>query len=194
MLKCPHIHSCACSANRIIINIVNQFNEFLRDAAKGNPNQPDSLQKLKADAGITLTLTNAEDPDAVGCFVMYRVAWYVAGDMAAVVNFFMLFDQYLQFKAKQLARATNFEVHIYPFTGVDLSSLEEQMSYTPIVHHDPSDTLPLKVFAAHPPMTKKILQFNFEPLGDETLNLVITGPAIYHVWVWRECIFACLPL
>ena len=39
-------------------------------------------------------------------------------------------------------------MHIYPFIDIDLSSLGEQMAYSPIVHHEPSKTLPLKVFQA----------------------------------------------
>ena len=73
------------------VNLVAQFNEFLREQSK-NGGSVDSLQKLKTDAGITLTLTTTDDPDGVGTFVQYRAAWYVAGDAAGLANFFMLFD------------------------------------------------------------------------------------------------------
>ena len=80
------------------INIVAQFNEFLKSK---NDESIDNLQKLKAAAGITLVLTNADDPEGCGTFVQYRAAWYVAGKADALTNFFMLFDEYMQFKAKQ---------------------------------------------------------------------------------------------
>ena len=60
----------------VSINIVHQFGEYLRDTAKGNPSMPDSLQKLQNEAGIRLILANTEDPDAIGCFKQYRVAFY----------------------------------------------------------------------------------------------------------------------
>ena len=60
------------------VNIVNQFNDFLRDSARANPSMPDSVQKLQNDAGIKLVLANLEDPDQLGCFKQYRVAFYIA--------------------------------------------------------------------------------------------------------------------
>ena len=44
------------------VNLVAQFNEFLREQAKGG-GTVDTLQKLKAEAGISLVLTNLDDPD-----------------------------------------------------------------------------------------------------------------------------------
>ena len=42
----------------ISVNIVNQFNEFLKENAKSSPGLPDSVQKLQAEAGIRLVLAN----------------------------------------------------------------------------------------------------------------------------------------
>ena len=60
-------------------------------------------------------------------------------------------------RSKQLARATPFEVHIYPHTSVghELSVLGDQMSYAPVTIHEPSRVLGLKYFAAHPCVGKK---------------------------------------
>ena len=113
---------------------------------------PDSLQKLQNEAGIKLVLANTEDPDFIGCFKQYRVAFYIAGGQDSLENFFALLDNYFTYKAKALARATPFEVHVYPYINVDLSSLRETMSYQPITHHAASnDGLPLKVFQAPSP-------------------------------------------
>ena len=100
----------------ISINVVNQFNEFLRENARSSPGLPDSVQKLQAEAGIKLVLANTEDPDGIGSFVQYRVAFYIAGENDSLINFFMLLDGYLTYKAKQLARAT-------PFEGISTSTL-----------------------------------------------------------------------
>ena len=166
----------------ITVNILASFNDFLKENARSNAGMPDTVQKLQADAGIKLVMTNQDDPDNVGCFVQYRVAFYVAGEADSLSNFFMLLDSYFQFKAKQLARATPFEVHIYPFIDIDLSSLGEQMAYSPIVHHEPSTNLPLKVFQAQPVTGKRVLTLNFEPESDSELNLVITG----NTWNFRD--------
>ena len=105
----------------VTVSIVNQLNDFLKENARTSPGLPDSVQKLQAEAGIKLVIANTEDPDGIGSFVQYRVAFYVAGDSDALTNFFMLLDGYLNYKSKQLARATPFQVHIYPYADVDLN-------------------------------------------------------------------------
>ena len=89
------------------------------------------------------------------------------GEFDSLTNAFHLFDGFLQFKSKQLARATPFEVHIYPHVSVGsgLSALADQLSYTPIEIHDPAKVLVLKFYQAHPCVGKKILCFYFEPNG-----------------------------
>ena len=83
--------------------------------------------------------------NSLGCFVQYRVSFYVAGEIESLTNAFMLLDGYLQYKNKQLARATPFEVHKHPHTAVgDLSSLRDQMTYPSITVHDAANNLPLK--------------------------------------------------
>jgi len=98
-------------------------------------------------------------PQGLGCYVQYRVAFYVAGEVDALTNAFMLLDGYFQFMAKRLARATPFEIHIYPHDSVEdaLSSLEETMSYKPITVHAPGKDLLLKWCQAHPAVSKQIL-------------------------------------
>ena len=157
----------------ISINIVNQFNEFLKDNATKSPGLPDSVQKLQQDAGIKLVLANTEDPDGIGTFVQYRVAFYMAGDAESLTNFFMLFDGYLNFKAKQLARATPFDVHIYAYTDVDLNGLADQMSYKPLQVHAPSVDLPLRLFEAQPVQGKRVLSINFEPEACHPIIIVV---------------------
>ena len=147
----------------ISVNIVNQFNEFLKENAKTSPGLPDSVQKLQAEAGIRLVLANTEDPDSIGTFVQFRVAFYVAGELDSLTNFFMLLDGYLTYKSKQFARATNFEVHIRPYIDVALNGLAGQMSYSPLEVHEPADNLRLKVFQAQPVVGKRVLSFYFDP-------------------------------
>ena len=110
------------------------------------------------------------------------MAWYVAGEIDQVINFFNLLDNYLLRKAKQFARATPFEVNIYPYTDVDLESLPDQMSYKPIKVHPCGRDLPLKLFEAHPVVGKKVLTLNFETEATTELSLVITG----NTWNFRD--------
>ena len=123
-----------------------------------------------------------KDPEALGCFVQYRAAFYIAGGQDSLLNFFMLMDGYFQHRSKQLARATPFEVHIYPYIDVDLNGLSETMSYTPVTQHPQSRSLPLKLFEAHPVVGKKVLCFFFEAESDYELSLVITG----NTWNFRD--------
>ena len=60
----------------ISVNIRRALEEFLKENAK---TLPDSLSKLNSDCGIKLVLTSKDDKDNLGCFIQYRVAFYVAG-------------------------------------------------------------------------------------------------------------------
>ena len=140
------------------------------------------MQKLQQEAGIKLVLTNTEDPDSIGTFVQYRAAFYVAGEMESVVNFFLLLDGYFNFKARQLARATPFEVRVHPHCEIILDSLKEQMSYATIEFHEPTNDLPLKVFEAHPVNSKRVITLYFEPEDEATVSMVIVG----NTWNYRD--------
>ena len=71
------------------MNIVAQFNEFLKQK---NDASIEHLQQLRTNSGITLVLTNQDDPEGCGTFVQYRAAWDVAGKRDALANFFALVD------------------------------------------------------------------------------------------------------
>ena len=87
------------------MNIRRSFEEYLKEASQGGGGSfPDIIPKLQSEAGIKLTMTGKDDTDSLGCFVQYRIAWYVAGGMGAVEMFFLLFDGYMQYKQKQFAR------------------------------------------------------------------------------------------
>ena len=150
-----------------------------------------------------------DDTDNLGCFVQYRIAFYVAGGQGltrhptiskllrcccrvvvvvliwfsgSLENFFLFFDGYLQYKSKQFARATPFEVNVHPHMGVDLSGLKETLTYKPIEFLDPAAALPLKWYEAHPVVGNRILCFHFEAEDDNILHLVITG----NTWLYRD--------
>ena len=78
----------------ITVNILASFNDFLKESARSNAGMPDTVQKLQAEAGIKIIMTNQDDPDSIGCFVQYRIALYVAGEADSLCNFFMLLDRY----------------------------------------------------------------------------------------------------
>ena len=103
----------------VSVNIRRSLEEYLKTDSLGVG--IDTIQKLQSECGIKLTMTGTEDPEGVDCFVQYRVAFYVAGREAALVNFFMFLDGYLGFKCKQFARAAPFEVKIHPYDPISLS-------------------------------------------------------------------------
>ena len=104
----------------ISVNIRRSLEEYLKKDSLGVG--IDSVQKLQSECGIKLTMTSKDDPESIGCFVQYRMAFYVAGGEAALHNFFMFLDGYLEFKCKQFARATPFEVKIHPYDPFLLAS------------------------------------------------------------------------
>ena len=88
----------------------------------------DTIQKLQSQCGIKLRMTSKEDHFGLKCFVQYRVAFYVAGKEEALVNFFLFLDGFLEFKAKQYARANPFEVVIHPYDQIIFGSLSLSLS------------------------------------------------------------------
>lgn len=78
------------------------FNDFLQQAARGKEDYPKTLDDL-SKAGIRLVIADSNDPENVG-FVQWRVAFYVAGEDGSVLNFMSLFDDYLVWKAKAMAK------------------------------------------------------------------------------------------
>ena len=69
------------------------FNEFLSEAGKESDDFPKTLDEV-AKAGIRLVVADSNDPDGIG-FVQWRVAFYVAGEDGAVLNWLNLFDDFL---------------------------------------------------------------------------------------------------
>ena len=57
-----------------LFNVRDSFNDFLKENARSNAGMPDTVQKLQAEAGIKLIMTNQDDPDSIGCFVQYRLS------------------------------------------------------------------------------------------------------------------------
>ena len=50
-------------------------------------------------------MADSQDPDSVG-FIQWRVSWYVAGERGSVLNFINLFDDFLIWKSKAMAKDT----------------------------------------------------------------------------------------
>ena len=122
---CPVV-SAACV---VVSSVSRSFNDFLQQAARdksdGYPKSLDDLSK----AGIRLVIADSNDPDSVG-FVQWRVAFYVAGEDGACLNFLSLWDDYLVWKAKAMAK--DIETHIFAHTGVDeldQAKIEEELNY-----------------------------------------------------------------
>ena len=159
------------------------FNEFLAEAGKDAEDFPKTLDEV-SKAGIRLTLADATDPDGVG-FVQWRVAFYVAGGDGSVLNFFNLFDDFLVWKSKAMAK--DIEAHLYAHIGVDgleQSKIEEQLNYEHYTVHDPAQEseLPLKWHEAVPCMGKRVATCHLTAASDTALKLIWSG----NTWAFRD--------
>ena len=81
----------------VVFGIWDSFSDFLRDASSKSDDFPAKLEDL-ASSGIRLVITDKADPDGIG-YVQWRVAFYVAGEDAALGNFMCLLDQLISWKA-----------------------------------------------------------------------------------------------
>jgi len=108
----------------ITFQIRDSFNDFLASSKGDNSAMPSSMQQLETMAGVKLVVGDRTDPDNVG-FQQWRVAFYCTD----AVNFMRLLDDWFQHKKKQIAHEQPFQVVLHPHIGVDLSGLEDDISY-----------------------------------------------------------------
>ena len=167
----------------VFLRIIRSFNEFLTEAGKGSDEFPKTLDEV-SKAGIRLVLADATDPDGVG-FVQWRVAFYVAGEDGSVLNFFNLFDDFLVWKSKAMAK--DIDTHLWPHIGIDeleQSKIEEELSYNHYTVHAPAQEseMPLKWHEACPCIGKREATVHLTAASDTELKLIWSG----NTWVFRD--------
>ena len=160
------------------------FNEFLTEAGKDNADFPKTLDDL-GKAGIRLVVADSNDPDGVG-FVQWRVSFYVAGEDGSLINFCNLFDDYIVWKTKAMAK--DVETHLWPHIGID--ELEQakidELNYEHYTVHEPAQEseMPLKWTEGAPCIGKRVATCHLTAASDTLLKLIWTG----NTWAFRDAI------
>ena len=175
LYACVMDHACRPSA---LMYLRDAFNEFLRAAKAENDAVPIDVASLM-DLGIRLVISDAIDPDGAG-FVQWRVCFYVAGDLKALHNFLILFDGFIAFKAKQMAKTL--EVVLHPHSGIDLNPVWDDLTYENYSLEEPAPSLPLALFSAQPVVGKKVVSLHLQPESSDTMSIIIQG----QTWVFRS--------
>ena len=129
----------------ICVNAVDRFNAFLTQ----HPETPDSTVELQRRALIKLgkpsfldrappratllqkqltpVVTDNSDPDRVGTFVRWRIAFYAAGDVTALHNLMYLLDGWWTYSFKDKPQREN--VHLHPHINVDIDATWDNLEY-----------------------------------------------------------------
>ena len=158
------------------------FNEFLVEAGKEHDDFPKSLDDL-GKAGIRLVVADSNDPDGIG-FVQWRVSFYVAGEDGSLLNFFNLWDDFLIFKSKAMAK--DIEAHLWPHSGIgDLEQAKiNDLNYEHYTVHEPAQEseLPLKWHEAAPVIGKRVATCHLTAASDTHLKLIWSG----NTWAFRD--------
>jgi hypothetical protein len=175
LYACVMDHACRPSA---LMYLRDAFNEFLRAAKAENDTVPLDVASLM-DLGIRLVISDANDPDGAG-FVQWRVCFYVAGDLKALHNFLILFDGFIAFKAKQMAKTL--EVVLHPHSGIDLNPVWDDLTYEGYSLEEPAASLPLALFSAQPVVGKRVVCLHLQPETVDTISIIIQG----QTWVFRS--------
>ena len=153
------------------------LNDFLKGAnTKSEGDIPATIDDLQS-SGIRLVISDEQDPDAVG-FIQWRCAFYVAGDEGSLANFMPLFDQFVSFKAHQLAK--DIEIHIHPHSSVEETVSEDALSgeleYKNYTFHDAAPKgLPLKIFECQPCIGKKVVSMDIQPVSGDVVSFLWSG-------------------
>ena len=129
----------------ITFQMRDSFNDFLANANQEDKTIPANLQQLEKDAGVKLVVSDKADPELVG-FKQWRVAWYCPDPC----NFLLLLDGWFEYKAKQIAREQPVQVILHPYLNIDISGLQDSLSYEHYVVNEPAANLPLHIFEAQP--------------------------------------------
>ena len=158
----------------VVVNLYDKFGILLAET-KGLPL---TLQELKEQALIKLVITGTEDPDAVGTFVRWRCAFYVAGSESALRNFLYLLDDYwVHCEKNRQARIT---VQLHPHFGIDIDETWDNFTHENYVLHPPIQQLAVPISHAYPVQGKRIVTMTIQ-IGGE-VSLVFTGA----LWAFRE--------
>ena len=168
LYACVMDHACRPSA---LMYLRDAFNEFLRAAKAENDAVPIDVASLM-DLGIRMVISDANDPDGAG-FVQWRVCFYVAGDLKALHNFLILFDGFIAFKAKQMAKTL--EVVLHPHSGIDLNPVWDDLTYERHSLEEPAASLPLALFSAQHVIGKRVVSLHLQPESSDTMSIIIQG-------------------
>ena len=162
--------------NSITIGFYEVFTKFLQQ----EDDAPDTIQELARKGMIKLVLGDTNDPDRVG-FVRWRAAFYIAGDGVEVLhNFLYLLDAFFVFANE--GREENVTVSLYPYLGVDIAPIWDDIKYPNYLLYDPERRLPLGIFEAQPPQGKRIMSMTIQPESEIHASFVFHG----CTWLFRE--------
>ncbi len=73
----------------VLSKLLNSFTAFLTHLRGTNDEVPETIQELKTENGIIITLSGLDDPLEVG-WIQWRVAFYVVGDISALKEAVMM--------------------------------------------------------------------------------------------------------
>ena len=96
-----------------LFGLINGFNDFLKTAGEGMPNNRQALQK---EAGIKLVMADARDPEDVG-FKAWRAAFYCGGlpENKPLDNFLLLLHSCDHLALNKLSGGVLFRAGVRPY-------------------------------------------------------------------------------
>ena len=164
--------------NSITIGFYESFTKFLQQ----EDDVPNTTQELAQQALIKLVLADTADPDEVG-FIRWRAAFYVAGgDVEALHNLMFLLDSFFLFVNE--GREEKVTVSLYPYLGVDIAPIWDDINYPNYLLYDPERHPPLGIFEAQPPQGKRIMHMTIQPESEIHASFVFHG----CTWLFRDAL------
>ena len=103
----------------------------------------------------------------------------MAGDLSCLHNFIYLLDAWWIDFFKDKPKAEN--VHLHPHTTCDIDACWDEMQYEVYTLEERTTKLPMGIFEAHPPQSKRIVQITIQVESDSVLSILIHG----RIWLYR---------
>ena len=106
-------------------------------------------------------------------------AFYVAGELSCLHNFIYLLDAWWVDFFKDKPKAEN--VHLHPHTTCDIDACWDELQYEVYTLEERATKLPLGIFEAHPPQSRRIVQITIQVETESVLSFLFHG----GTWLYR---------
>ena len=153
-------------------------NAFLADMKASDNDMPQNLQELRKQEQIIVQIGRADSFNTDGMPIKeFSLAYYIGGTTSDLRNAIHLLVEFFYHRCTHSIPsvdkspwpvAADIAVHIYPRMGVDLETLDADITRMSVTLHPPALVLPLSLWSTNPPGSSRALMVEVEIIDEDT--------------------------